>query len=141
MEKELLYVAGLFDGEGCVEINKHEYWKNAKSTIYTMSLSLNNTHKPSVTHMKELFGGCVYKKTADKRQNRKPLWHWSVRAKQAEIVLKKLLPYLRIKKEQALIALKFRETFVNEWRPSQATLNKRNKYIEEIKNVRSRVFA
>ena len=68
-----------------------------------------NMVDPQATHLlHEIFGGClrfpIYKKL-----NRRPLFDWSVSERRAANCVRKLLPYLRIKKHRGELLLEFSE--------------------------------
>lgn len=94
------YLAGLFDGEGCIYLNPDTFALRAQVIM---------TH-PVVKRFKELFGGSVYWRDNAKYAEKgwKPLWTWCIRCKQAENFLEQVVPYLIVKEDQARIALEFR---------------------------------
>lgn len=131
---ELFYLAGLFDGEGCIHIACHNHWKNAKSSIYVMTISLNNTNESIVRWIHTLFGGSI-RRTVHPSGKRKPLYEWRVNAMKAEIFLKNIHDFLRIKQEHAEIALAYRATFEGAWRPNARILKRRNECLLAMKRL------
>lgn len=112
--EEIAYIAGLFDGEGNVNIfmvftpTMQDQKKNPK---YELSIAIYNTHKPVIDWLYEIFGGYVQTKNATKNSSYKKHWKenysWKLGATQAKDFLEMVLPYLQIKKEQAAIAINF----------------------------------
>ena len=102
---DLAYVAGIFDGEGCVclRINKGRY--------YSLDISVANTNEWLMQWLKFAFGGNFYAMQAKTRkaQNWKPCWRWTITGNKGSSFLKLILPYLRLKKPQAELAIKFQE--------------------------------
>lgn len=114
------YYAGLFDGEGTVGVYTAS---NGSDKVYwACKLALAGTFRPTIEHLKEYFGvGNFYFQKNTKRSRAvngytydldrcKPSWKWSVsRRDEVALVLRRLLPYLQEKREQAEIALAFIE--------------------------------
>lgn len=99
---KIAYIAGFFDGEGCVRI-KHA---NQGGNSYYVWVAITNTDKPTLDFVMELFGGQIRK--AEKKTN-KWAYHFLITSSEAVDMLKTLLPFLRQKKEQAELAVYFHE--------------------------------
>ena len=102
---DLAYVAGIVDGEGCIMLYLN---KSKKYTSYRIKVSVSNTQEWICQWLKLAFGGCVSCEYY-KSPTRKPLWQWIVVSNKALDFLKLIHPYLRLKKPQAEIAIKFQE--------------------------------
>jgi len=101
---DLSYFASLFDGEGSIMLRKLVRFKQA----YVLELSLTNTHLPTLQWTKELWGvGSIRLKKAPK--SRRPAWEWQTSGNQALYVLKPILPFLKIKKQEGEIGVAFQE--------------------------------
>lgn len=72
------------------------------------------TKPEAVLSLQTAFGGRLYRAKA--RGNHAPVLYWRIEASGAVSVLRQLVPYLRIKKRQALLAQKF-QAHVNQRRP------------------------
>ena len=96
---DLAYVAGIIDGEGWICI------KNTKTSA-SVKVGVGNTNEWLICWLQFSFGGsvCVKKKWI---ANQKQQWGWDLSTRQASEFLKLILPYLRIKRPQAELALKF----------------------------------
>jgi len=106
-EKNWSYLAGLFDGEGCISIcpRKDKHGDNA----FIFCIQITNTNTTLMKWLIEHFGGVYYSQDGKSRKpNWKPSYRWRVkgRANEEEFLLG-VLPYLVIKKEQAKLALEF----------------------------------
>lgn len=103
-EPEKAYLAGILDGEGHIGMTTITVGRS-----YTVKISLGMSDFQIPLLFKETFGGNVYYK--DKQSYWNPKWKpqalWSVKSRQAERVLIALLPYLRVKKVQAELALEY----------------------------------
>ena len=98
------YLAGFFDGEGCVRIIKG---KNHLGNVqYSLRVIVSNTND-YVLHLYKLsFGGRI-----QKRKYKKPEWRdcyaWELSSTRAYDFLKCVYPYLILKKAQADLAFEF----------------------------------
>lgn len=105
---DLAYLAGIFDGEGCIVIHdrtyKHKDGRVAKHAY--VEVSLGNTNEWICRQFLFSFGGNCYlrKKQAEMQQQ---IWAWQAAARIACEFLEVMLPHLRLKKAQAQIALNF----------------------------------
>jgi len=104
---ELAYWGGFFDGEGSISIyryqNKSPYHV---SPTYSVQMSLSQVNKQIVDLFSQRFKG-----TRAIRKHRIPnartQYYWSARGRRAIAVIKELLPFLRLKRSQADLALEF----------------------------------
>jgi hypothetical protein len=98
------YAAGIFDGEGCVSpyvANTHK----GKYTTVRLRINVTNTSIELLEKLKTVFGvGSIRPKKRTTRQ--KSCWQWTVTSKQAKTVLEKILPYLIVKKDQAIAGIR-----------------------------------
>jgi hypothetical protein len=105
---ELSYLAGFFDGEGCIVLHKSRPRKKEHNPTYYAEACVASVDKQSVMLFKLHFGGNVYLRKAQTRTTR-PIWAWQISAKQSINFFEVILPYLRLKKEQATIAFMFQK--------------------------------
>lgn len=104
------YVAGLFDGEGCVRIAR---WANPKNgTVrHQIYVSLGVTHRPVVEMLRETYGGSVQINPHSRRNPKNRDQHvWVVTSKTAASFLPRILPHLVIKFDEVVVALEFQRT-------------------------------
>lgn len=103
----LIWMAGFFDGEGCVNIGrqqiknrpkaKREYWS------YQLGMFVANRHEAPCRLFYDTFGGHIYTYT----QKGISYWRWSLWGSRAMTALEKLLPYLRLKRPVAEVGIRF----------------------------------
>ena len=107
-EKTLSYLAGLFDGEGCIfiAVNKPNPKFQTKSPQHWLGVVIGNTYLPLITWLKDNFSGHILKSDRFKVRH-KPYWEWKLASNQAKNFLMLIYPYLRIKREQAKLAIEF----------------------------------
>lgn len=106
-EKELAYIAGLVDGEGSVLIEP------SSDRTFRVELQIVNTDKRMIDFVKESLGIGRIHPTPIKGGRKKILWRWNLVNNHATLVMKLLLPYLVIKKEQALLCIQYRKEYRN----------------------------
>jgi hypothetical protein len=94
------YLAGLIDSEGSILIGK------VNDGFYS-KIKIVNTDKRLMRWLVQNFGN-TYSKHEDGRGGRLPLYTWQCYAQQQESLLLGVLPYLLVKKHQALTCLEFR---------------------------------
>jgi hypothetical protein len=100
------YLAGFVDGEGYISLKRdfHNY-RGEKVIYFTAVLKVANTNKEIIEWCKASFGGWIYKRIWKNGENHKDAYCWQLTGSNLEPFLKKILPYLKIKKEQAKLVL------------------------------------
>lgn len=112
--EELIYLAGLFDGEGTITINsgyskKYVIANHNSDMGYGVLVRLGMNDANSVKRYHEFFGvGQYFPEKSYKGYRAMHRWQ-SRNQKEVKEVLLKLEPFLRLKKPQAQLALKFLE--------------------------------
>ena|SRR3990167_4851389 len=135
-ERELAYMAGIFDGEGSVGI----YSNGHRNTVF-LRLQVANTSLLLMEWLEERFGGSVYTRNVkDLYQQR---YDWQMRSREAAVLLETLLPFVLIKKAQAEVALRLYSEGVMDnqhhgrGHPVPATeLQRRRGLVEELKALK-----
>lgn len=104
---DIAYIAGIIDGEGCISIWRRHRVKSSDVYYTAICVSMGMTSEWMIRWMQMLFGGSVYK---NKRHPlHKDSWQWNVRNERAMEMIKLILPYLKLKRGQAELAIKFHE--------------------------------
>ena len=111
------YIAGIVDGEGTITICRSEYdsvKKDRNNKVYHkigfhLKVSIKNTDERLMKWLKSRFGGEYYgdNSSSEEHPTWRPRFVWHHAAKDKEPFLLSILPYLIIKREQALVALDF----------------------------------
>lgn len=126
-ELELAYLAGAMDSDGSIVITRYE----PKTTLpYThprhrLWLAIVGTNRKVVDLPLEVFGGLGYAQLPNSKHNRlHTLFRWQVDDRKAVTALEQLRPYLRLKEDQAWLALEFRANYLmhNPLRPEDVAL-------------------
>ena len=121
------YVAGFFDGEGCVNISTDTYGKPF------IRILIVNTDVLVLEKFKERWGGNI---THNKRhkENWKRSYTWRLSHNKAINFLKELEPHLIVKKKQTNLAISFYQLTPGKgtkW--SNDSLQKANEIIDQIR--------
>lgn len=111
-DTELAYAAGIIDGEGCIHVAHQTYAKGWKSN-YRLQVTVLTTDNVLCPWLCSRFGGSerVYSdyNTTNGRSPSKGYCHrWMVVSLEATAFLEAILPYLLLKKDEAILALQFR---------------------------------
>ena len=107
---DLAYMAGIFDGEGCICIGKHQKKKTWNPTYsLKVNLVMCNPYIPNLFCF--TFGGIVYERKRHERHLSE--WNWQLNSAKAIPFLTVLLPYLKLKRDEARLAIEFQKNKKN----------------------------
>lgn len=109
------YLAGLFDGEGCVSIASRPHKtvdkRNGKEVVWkrtSLQISLANTNLQLMRWLVSNFGGVYYTLHENTTENWKTCYSWQPKgAKNRETFLLGILPYAIAKRTQLQLALDY----------------------------------
>ena len=101
------YLAGLFDGEGCIDVQRC-YPKEGKGRLYVrprVRLCMADSSRPLMVLLHKAFGGNITTRKA-KKKNQQDSWslEW-LNGEAMKTLLGTMLPHLILKVEQAKLAL------------------------------------
>lgn len=128
------YFAGLFDGEGCVRINKRIRGNYIEHTAF---YSLAQRDGRLVDWIVENYGGRVY--YSPQSVSRSPMYTWVATNKNGREIMKKILPFLIYKKDQVEKTLQFNFLTNRKKGVNQEEMEKRDRLMEEVK-ASKRIF-
>lgn len=101
------YLAGLIDGEGYVGLVRFGKRASGEVAIYPR-LTIAMTDKAIVNWVDVLTGYIGTRGVLDRHNPKhRPAYQWHANGKAAEAVLAQVLPYMRVKRRQALALLRF----------------------------------
>lgn len=126
------WMAGFFDGEGCIQIRKSS---KGGSVYYNLLVGIDNTDPRPLLIYQERFGGVVKLRERSKDERRKgwrDVWRWNIMAQQAETFLRAVEFLLVNKREEAILALRYRDTLVGHTGPYKDPVRSRQR-IEEVR--------
>ncbi len=106
MEVGVEYLAGLLDGEGSIGIRRIRSRHTGMCTCFTLVLQMSLTHMKTVQDVHRDWGGVLYKQNG-RKANHKPSLKWTVYGNKAAKVITAVQPFLRVKTEQAVVAVRF----------------------------------
>lgn len=111
----MAYCAGVIDSDGTIGIKRNTYSMRVRGDaavpIYNARVRVRQVEPHAVQLLQATFGGAV---RINKGQgNSRDLFQWEARDQIAERTLVALLPFLRIKQQQAENALALRELIAN----------------------------
>ena len=113
---DLAWLAGIIDGEGSIFVMRQKRKDRERDTNYILRMSVQSTDPFMSPECKRIAGeGEAISVQRDARGYSNTL-KWQVNGRKAIKVLKELLPYMRVKKEQAITAIHFQETTKKHWR-------------------------
>lgn len=101
------YLAGYFDGEGCIFINYSPY-----SLAYKVLCTISSKDKAVLNIFYNTYGGKLYG-YEDRKIVSGIFYQWRLMSSKVAPFLNDILPHLILKKSQALVALRFQESMTN----------------------------
>lgn len=110
---DAIYIAGLFDGEGCITLSKASRLREKRKTpTYVLRARIRMTDGALVKWLHAVIGGRYYaqRKPSQNPERRKPYYEWGVAGKNAVKFLQQVFPYLRVKRLQAEVAFRYGQT-------------------------------
>lgn len=100
---DLAYAAGIIDGEGCI-VGKRGTSRFRGQYTYNVSILVGMTDFEAVDWLFTTFGGYIY---TYQYSNRRPIRRWGKDGAACQEFLKLVLPYLKVKRDQAQAAIDF----------------------------------
>ena len=144
-EAQKAYLAGFFDGEGCIHIARYsiDTKRRGKSPFFQLSLILGNTDKTILEHIRSIFGAGNIQCTKGKNDKTRSYYQWRIHGRKALEFLELLKPYLILKKEEAALAIEFQSGKLNTMRgPKPLTpdiIQARTELAERLKLLKGRI--
>lgn len=131
-ETERAYIAGLFDGEGCIWMGKTKPTvKNTQVNVtYSLRVEICNTDLSVLNWLVSILGGKV--RYRNMTTANRPLYGWSPSRNCTCRFLFYVMPYLHIKKKQAETALKYKNWMASLMRAPRRPYSKGKPYSKEI---------
>ncbi len=136
------YCAGLIDGEGCISIVKGiSRLSRRPSTEYSLRVFVSMNSLECIKKLQGIFGGGLYMR--ERENTNFQSFNWTVTSNTALEVLKKTLPYLHEKKQQAILGIEFqnmlnrRKKLKHSSRLSLDEVNEREKFFKRMKSLKT----
>ncbi len=105
MRTELAYLAGFFDGEGCISIACS---KSQNGHRHELVIHIVSTDWSACEAFRKALGGAIYE-TKPRAAKRRTQWRWCLQGSSVPDALQRLYPFLRLerKRQAAKIAMEF----------------------------------
>ena len=122
------YVAGLFDGEGCVTIHQSNRIFKLRCTIAMTCLSI-------LEKLKTKYGGSIHQC----KGTNKPVYHWQIYTESAKQFLVDIAPHVQVKQAEVELALNFVEVCIGRrgYKLSPDELNLRSEYKSRLQRLKT----
>jgi len=117
------YVAGLFDGEGCIQAAR-----NSKGGNRRLQVTIRNSHQGVLRLIQARWGGSICR--TKPRDNRAASYGWLITSRGAIDFLRDIEPFLIIKRPEALTAFEFQNT-MRSWGGSKGRLNEAERQLRD----------
>ena len=144
---DLAYTAGIIDGEGTIgitEIGTRDGSKNTRrrrSPQHRIYIAVAMTDAAIPLLLSEMFGGTIHTYEYNPGRHR-PQTRWYLTGPRAVLCMEALIPYLRLKKAQAEIAVRFQKQFVTPNRGKKNVvedqLAARRQVVQEVQALNAR---
>lgn len=117
-EQIAAYAAGIFDGEGYVDIYSATLSKASRNPSFMVRVVISQKDGRIMNWLEDNFGGYV----RIERKGIYSIYRWDIRSQAARMFLSLIYPFVLIKKEQVELALNFEE--------------KKGRYLDTLKGFR-----
>ena len=137
---ELAYMAGIMDGEGSVSIIKTNL--KGRNPCHVANTRVAMLDKAALLLFKKSFGFARVSKDTS-RNGYRGIYRWDARGPEVGIVLEALFPYLRVKRKQAKLVLRFLKTRKLFWPRKgvkRSSLRLTKKELEHRESLRDKVL-
>jgi len=138
---ELCYLAGFFDGEGCVTVVA-TMAPNGRNLSHELAVGCACTYPDPIVLLYSIFGGHTSKRK--RKSPQRDLYRWEIKNRKAADALRRLQPYLLVKRAQADLGIKFQEyKIASRPRPamygvSPEVLEKRQEFMDKLHALNKR---
>lgn len=101
------YLAGYFDGEGCVFFEKSRLLAGGRPSRRRVVVTIGNTFEPMISAIASEYGGYYHdsRSRANQKSSNKPFYQCVMKGRSAARFLTEILPYLHEKSGRASAAL------------------------------------
>ena len=107
---DFAYCAGVIDSDGTIYVDRFkDKRKKHDCFVYVLRVKVGQSDKQSIEWLSDVFGGKyrLYKYIREGAYNKRGLYYWAINNQKAAKLLEGCLPYLKIKKSQAKLAIEF----------------------------------
>jgi len=139
-KENLIYLAGLFDGEGFIVIVRSERYDARhlyKNPNYHLDIGIEMSKAEFLKDFAKEFGG-TFRYIKKREERYKQQMGWRLSGNLASEFLQSILPFLKVKQEEAKIAINFQDKIVpeNTKELTLKQLKERERAFQKIRLVR-----
>ena len=113
---ELAWLAGIIDGEGSIFVMKQKRKDRERTFNYLLRVAVSSTDPIMAKECFLITEDGDYFSHIEKREGQSNTLKWSINGRKAAKVLKEILPFMKVKKNQAEAAINFQETTKKHWK-------------------------
>lgn len=113
---DLAWLAGIIDGEGSIFVMKQSRKDRDRTFNYILRISVQSSDRFMAFECMKITGEGATMDTPTQKENQSNTYKWQVSGRKAAQLLEELLPFLRVKKDQAEAAIQFQRTTKKHWR-------------------------
>lgn len=113
---DLAWLAGIIDGEGSIFIMKQTRKDRERAFNYILRLSVQSADRIMAFECMKLTGEGATMDAPTAKENQSNTYKWQVSGRKAANILRDLIPFMRVKKDQAESALLFQESTKKHWK-------------------------
>lgn len=111
----IAYIAGIVDGEGCIRISMRQPdGKTGKGHLrqpsYCLRVKVANTDKSLIDWLQVIFTGSIQECSSEQRRAKtghSQAWEWKLDSNKGMEFLRMIEPFLRTKRNQAILAIEY----------------------------------
>lgn len=130
-----MYAAGVFDAEGCITPT---IWRSGHGPVYGLRVVVSNTDPRLKQWLSGRFSGaCIGTQTSGRKR---PCYDWLVQWDAAREFLISVLPYSRVKADQARVAIEFLDYVRGNRKRTPEALGVRQMYHDALKDLKRTVI-
>lgn len=109
---KLAYIAGLIDGEGCIDIARRDgrldKGRNNRGIRHVLRVHISNTDVRILKWLVDTLGGSIHWVKPNPTKRHRLMGNWACAGRNVELLLQAVAPYIVGKRDQVDIALAFR---------------------------------
>lgn len=140
-ETDLSYIAGIMDSDGYIGIVKQSEIRRKKNVTrcFRPVVTVTQAQSQAIAFLKETFGGhCGISKQSKNSHGWRELYRWNIcNRKDVKAFLEAILPYLRIKKEQAEMVIEYCNIREKALQDKSISRNEKGQFSKSSKNTYS----
>ncbi len=127
--EDLAYIAGFVDGEGTISILRYNRSGNRNRRMdWRAFVGINNTNKEVLEWIRFTVGAGNINANHRKIEGYKTVWKYNLSGSNSILFSKMLLPYLKIKRTNALILIELGKTLASSYVPRRTP-----EHIQEVR--------